>query len=321
MAIKPNIKMYSVSWLAKQNQDGKLNKNISIQRKEIWDNLKKSNLIVSLLISVPIESLLFEDADKKSYNILDGKQRTLTLCAFVDDGFALSPKIRLKELDGVQLVGMKFSDLPDEMKSKILDYQLSISVLDPMCAEDRAMVFFMRNQSVPLSKMDLTPVVLGEGPMNALEALCAHPFMTERVKLTAPAIRKRDDLKLLLQYMILRSGNDSGFSGTEIMTICDDIKNGEVETHADEITAVMDYLNEAIPSDQPKMKKIQIPMVLYVAQLAKGKKMKVADFGERLKQFFENQTPDSEYMALCQSGSARKTNVQRRVEIIRSILD
>ena len=62
-----------------------MNKNISIQRREVWD-AEKSNLIVSLLLAVPLESLL---------------------------------------------------------------------------PEERAMVFFMRNQAAPLSKMDLSLVVLG----------------------------------------------------------------------------------------------------------------------------------------------------------------
>jgi hypothetical protein len=37
MAIKSFSETHSVGWLNRHNQDGKLNKNISIQRKEVWE--------------------------------------------------------------------------------------------------------------------------------------------------------------------------------------------------------------------------------------------------------------------------------------------
>jgi hypothetical protein len=85
LPIKSNPETHTVIWLKHQDDDGILHKNISIQRKEVWDAEKKSNLIVSLLLDIPNESLLFEESEDGSFNVLDGKQRTLTLCAFVAD--------------------------------------------------------------------------------------------------------------------------------------------------------------------------------------------------------------------------------------------
>ena len=304
-----------------QDTKGKLNKNISIQRREVWDAEKKSNLIISLLLSVPLESLLLEESEKKSHNVLDGKQRTLTLCAFVKDEFALSPKIRVKEIDGVSLAGMKFSMLPEELQSRIMEYELTFSILRPLEPEERAMVFFLRNQAVPLSKMDLSLVMLGEQAMDVFAKLCNHDFMFSKIKLTAPARRKHDDLNVLLQYMILRSKPDMGFSGTEIMGFCDDIKNGEVDIPTDDIIAVLDYLNEALSEKRGYLKKVQLPVVLYVAQLAKEKGMGTDEFGLRLDAFFENIDPDGEYMSTCKSGSSKRTNVQTRVKIMSEMLE
>lgn len=213
MPIKSNLDKHTVSWLTRQDAEGKLNKNISIQRKEVWDAEKKSNLIVSFLLDIPIESLLFEEAEGGSHNVLDGKQRTLTLCSYVDNGFALSPKIRLKAFDGQPLVGLKFSELPEAMQNRILDYELSISVLRPLEETERATVFFMRNQAAALSKMDLSRVLLGEQYLNTLQKICDHPFMCEKIKLTEPARRKNEDLLVLLQFLLLLKRPDAGFSG------------------------------------------------------------------------------------------------------------
>ena len=321
MDIKGSHEKHTVTWLKSQDTAGKLNKNISIQRREVWDAEKKSNLIVSLLLDVPLESLLLEEAEKKSHNVLDGKQRTLTMCAYVGDEFALSPKIRVKEINGISLTGLKFSMLPEELQSKIMEYELSISILRPLEAEERAMVFFMRNQAAPLSKMDLSLVMLGEQAMDTFAKLCDHDFMQNKIKLTVPARRKHDDLNVLLQYMILRSRPEMGFSGTEIMSFCDDIKNEEVDIPADEITAILDYLNKAIPEKRAYLKKVHIPVVMYVAQLAKEKGMVPEEFAARLDGFFDNLPDDGEYMNACRSGSAKRASVQTRMQLMSKMLE
>ena len=320
MPINSYLEKHTVTWLKAQNTSGKLNKNISIQRREVWDAEKKSNLIVSLLLEIPIESLLFEESEKKSHNVLDGKQRTLTLCAFVSDEFVLSPKIRIKEIDGVPLVGMKFSKLPEEYQSKIMEYELSISVLSSLSPDDRATVFFMRNQASPLSKMDLSLVVLGEAAMNTFAKLCDHSFMQDKIKLTAPARRKHDDLSVLLQYMILLSQPSMGFSGTEIMSFCDDIKNEEIIIPADEITTVLDYLDDALTEKRAYLKKVHIPVVMYIAQLAQKRLLSSTDFAVFLDAFFDTLKPDDEYTVACLSGSSKRTNVQTRIRIMSDLL-
>ena len=186
-------------------------------------------MIVSFLLDIPIESLLFEESESDSYNVLDGKQRTLTLCSYVSNDFALSPKIRIKEIDGHQLVGFKFSELSEAMRNRILDYELSISVLRPLQENERATVFFMRNQAAALSKMDLSRVLLGEQHLNYFQKLCTHPFLTDKIKLTEPARRKNEDLLILLQYLLLQLRPDAGFSGAAVMSLCDDINSGEVD--------------------------------------------------------------------------------------------
>jgi hypothetical protein len=321
MAIKSNSETHSVSWLDRQNQEGKLNKNISIQRKEVWDHEKKSNLIVSLLLDIPVESLLLEESEGDSWNVLDGKQRTLTLCSFLDDKFPLSRRIRVKEIDDFTLVGATFSSLPDKLKTKILDYELTISVLRPLNSDERAEVFFMRNQAVALTKMDLSLVVLGEQAMDTFDRLLEHNFMKQKIKLTEPARRKHNDLQVLLQYLILRYRPEMGFSGTEIMSFCDEIKNGEPELPADEISEVLNYLDEALPEKCKYLKKAHIPVTLFVARAAIDMGMPPDSFGRRLDGFFEHLEENTEYVATYSSGSAKRSSVQPRVKILSGILD
>ena len=321
MLIKSNLEKHTVNWLKRQDTDGLLNKNISIQRKEVWDHEKKSNLIVSILLDIPIESLLFEEAEGGSYNLLDGKQRTITLCAFVDDGFALSNKIRVKEVDGVELVGMVFSALPEEARNRILEYELSISILRALDAEARATVFFMRNQAVSLTKMDLSLVMLGEEAMVVFTRLCDHSFMKYKIKLTEPARRKHADLQILLQYLMLCQRPDAGLSGSEIMSFCDDIKNGEATIGEEEFIQVMSYLDKAFSDKRQYLKKVHVPIVLYTAQTAIQKSIAADDFCILLDDFFAQLPDNTEYLDACISGSAKRTNVQFRLKGMCKVLD
>ena len=322
MPIKSNIKTHPVSWLVGQKKNGKLNDNISIQRKEVWDAERKSNLICSLLLDVPIESLLFEEAGgRNNYNVLDGKQRTLTLCSFVDDGFPLSTKIRTKEVDGTSLEGCVFSALPEDLQNRILDYQLSFSIMNPLETEDRATVFFMRNQAVALSKIDLLPVILGDSVMQKLTALCQHPFIRDKVKLTAPALRKRDDLKIILYYLIYKSGKDMGFSGQELHSFGDEVKHGDITIDVDEITALLDYLDEAMLKKWSYMKLTNVPVVMRVGQEAKEIGLAPEEFADKVNSFFVKTPFDEEYQETLQGGSAKKINVQQRLKVLMKVLD
>ena len=322
MAIDSNVKIYPVSWLVGLREAGKINTDISIQRKEVWDHVFKSNLIVAMLNNSPIANLCFEKVGKNTYNVIDGKQRTLTLCSFVADGFPLSPKMRYTKVDDNSVAGLKFSQLPEELQNRLQNYQLSFSILDVLTEEERDFVFYMGNQSAPLSKIDLLPVVLGETTMESFNSLCTHPFLTERVKLTAPAKRKRDDLKILIHYLILHSKRDIGFSGKEIISFCDDIRSGEFIVEYWKVSDLLDYLFETITAKRAYLKLIHLPTILYVAQQAINKRIKPEALLEAFDNFFidVNNGNNPEYSLACQQGSAKKVNVQSRLKNMSKIL-
>ncbi|MDR2572283.1 MAG: DUF262 domain-containing protein [Oscillospiraceae bacterium] len=321
--INSNPRTFSVDWLVTQRKDGKIDTDISIQRQAVWSHLHQSNLIVAVLYNVPISNLWFEKDGKGKYKAIDGKQRTLTLCSYVADEFPLSSKIRYKIVDGVDVTGLKFSELPEELQKRIMDYQLTFTIIEKMEADERAIVFFMGNQSVPLTDVHFLPVVLGEEIMNDFNHLCTRPFMLEKVKLTAPALRKRDDLKLMIQYLILHSGRDMGFSGKEIIEFCDDIRAGIIEVPHEDVVALLSYLNMAFPDKRAYLKLISVPIIMYVAQQAKERGMEPKDFAEKIDDFFlglkEGQHED--YNVAMRQGSAKKANVQARLASMSKILN
>lgn len=316
MSIKTNIKIYPVSWLKETRDSGGLNTDISIQRKEVWGSVLKSNFIVSLLLEIPIESLLFERVNDDTYNVLDGKQRTLTLCSFINNEFSLSAKVEVKEINGVTLVKQKFKNLPERLQNKILNYQLSFAILEPLNEEQRERVFYLRNQSVHLSKMDLSRVVLGKRERDLFTKMCNHNFMLDKVVLTKKARQNHDDLKILLQFLILHYKPGSGFSAAEIMDFCQELNNKIFPLTEKNIEPTLHYINKAFPEKQPYMKKIHLPSILWLAEIARINKMDFKNFGDKINTFFTNLTPDSPYTLACKSGRSKRPDVQARLKAL-----
>jgi hypothetical protein len=157
--------------------------------------------------------------------------------------------------------------------------------------------------------------------MQKLTALCQHPFMRDKVKLTAPALRKRDDLKIILYYLILKSNRDMGFSGGELHSFGDEIKHGDVEIDIDEITQLLDYLDNAMIKKWSYMKLTNVPIVMRVGQEALERDMPPDEFAYKVNSFFVKDPFDEEYQATLQGGSAKKVNVQQRLKVLMKVLD
>jgi Protein of unknown function DUF262 len=82
--------VYSRDWtvetIISQIEKKNIDLNPKFQRRNAWNDAKRSKLIESLIIGVPVpEVVLAEDKDvKKSYIVIDGKQRLLAIAGFVE---------------------------------------------------------------------------------------------------------------------------------------------------------------------------------------------------------------------------------------------
>ena len=114
-----DIVVYSRDWtidtILKQIELGNIDLNPSFQRRNAWNDEKRSKLIESIMMEYPIpEIVLAEDKQKKkSFIVIDGKQRLLTIAGFkYHDKYKYwqSPKLKdlkvLKDLQGLKYEGI-----------------------------------------------------------------------------------------------------------------------------------------------------------------------------------------------------------------------
>jgi len=116
--------LWSTDWttetVVSQLKRGNINLNPRYQRRNAWDNARKSLFIESLILGLPIPQIILaeEKGKKGSFIVIDGKQRLLALRQFLsasdDDEF---PQLKLSGLsDRAELNGITYEDLSQRAK-------------------------------------------------------------------------------------------------------------------------------------------------------------------------------------------------------------
>lgn len=101
------------------------------QRRHRWDNAKKSRLIESFIMNVPIPPIFLYEDSYSHYEVMDGLQRLTTICDFYGNGFALEGLEEWPELDG-----MRYSQLPSQVRRGIDRRYISSVILLQETAKD-----------------------------------------------------------------------------------------------------------------------------------------------------------------------------------------
>ena len=104
------------------SMNDKLNIRPRYQRLYIRENDKvwKDNLINSIICKFPINRVyfgVFEENGVESYELLDGQQRLITICEFLNGKESIT-------INGDELA---FAALPDDIKEDILNYEIDVT--------------------------------------------------------------------------------------------------------------------------------------------------------------------------------------------------
>ena len=142
----------------------------TFQRRRRWDRTKKSRLIESFIMNVPIPPVFLYETEYSHYEVMDGLQRMTAIIEFYSDSFALTGLELWPELNG-----KKYSELPEKVRKGIDRRYLSSIILlqesakSPEKAQEMKQLVFERINSggVKLEPQE-TRNALYDGKMNQL---------------------------------------------------------------------------------------------------------------------------------------------------------
>ncbi|RIA18850.1 uncharacterized protein DUF262 [Ectopseudomonas oleovorans] len=208
-----SLVVYSRDWtvetILKQIEHGNIDLSPGFQRRNAWNDIKRSKLIESLIIGVPVpEIVLAEDlAKKKSFIVIDGKQRLLALAGYAaPDEFDSWDKAALKGLNTRKdLNGLPFGEIEkrDQEHRLLMNSDIRCTVIANYKSNDVLYDIFYRlnTGSVPLSSQELRQV-LNRGKFAEYLIGATNNLLPihEAMNLKGPDNRLRD-AEIVLRYI------------------------------------------------------------------------------------------------------------------------
>lgn len=144
--------------------------NPEFQRRQRWPNIKKSRLIESFIMNVPVPPIFLYEVDYSTYEIMDGLQRLTSIEEFYKDVYELEGLEEWPELNG-----KRYSTLPDKVKRGIDRRYLSSIILLQETAKEKdeadrlkQMVFERINSGGVELKPQESRNAIYDGPLNKL---------------------------------------------------------------------------------------------------------------------------------------------------------
>lgn len=98
--------------------------NPEYQRNKVWDLSRKSKLIESLIINIPVPPIFLYETSLNRFEVMDGLQRISTIIDFLNNNFSLNDLEIWSELNG-----KSFNDLLPEFQDSIKRRYLSATII------------------------------------------------------------------------------------------------------------------------------------------------------------------------------------------------
>ena len=96
--------------------NGRLNIRPAFQREFIYKDKQRDEVIRTVQKNFPLNVMYWVKGDDENYELLDGQQRTISLCQYVSGDFSIDH--------------MRFDNLTQTERQQILDYQLMVYICD-----------------------------------------------------------------------------------------------------------------------------------------------------------------------------------------------
>ncbi|AFZ46874.1 protein of unknown function DUF262 [Cyanobacterium stanieri PCC 7202] len=210
-----DIVVYGTDWTAETIKNQIIRKNINLnpkfQRRDAWTIKRKSRLIESLILGLPVPQIVLAEKEKGKYLVLDGKQRLLTILQFYGKSESDNNNFKLKDLEFlVDLNGLRYKDFQETIlysdKKNALDNQTIRTTIIKNWQNDNFLytVFLRLNvENTPLSPQELRQAL---HPGEFTNYIDDYSLKSKGLKILFPKqpdFRMRDN-QLLLKYIAFR---------------------------------------------------------------------------------------------------------------------
>lgn len=179
------------------------------RRSNVWNPERKSGLIESMLLRIPIPSLYVSEDKDGNYTVVDGLQRLCAIAHFVDTA-ALNKAVGVK-LDSLRLNnleslaeynGLTFAELPRPLQRRISETELTLHIIRASTPPNVKFNIFSRiNQGgLPLTAQEIrNAIYTGEWRLRVRSLAESKAFISAtegKIK-----VERMQDIELVLRFV------------------------------------------------------------------------------------------------------------------------
>jgi hypothetical protein len=179
------------------------------RRSNLWNPVRKSSLIESILLRIPIPSLYVSEDKDGNYSVVDGLQRICAIAHFVDAdaldrelGINLQP-LRLSGLKSLEeFNGDLYTDLPRPLQRRISETELTLHVIRASTPQSVKFNIFSRiNQGgLPLTAQEIRNAIYPGEWRDRVRRLAESPAFMDATE--GKIKRERmGDIELVLRFV------------------------------------------------------------------------------------------------------------------------
>lgn len=327
---------WTVANIEKMHKDKKvLSFDHQIQRKsEIWSNAQKSLLIHSMLANYPVPNIYVlredsEQVDEKkkpifNYYVMDGKQRLTSTLSYIWGDFPLDdniPDINVEDTE-YQIAGKYFCDLEEPVQYEIRRYKFEIIAFEDCSNREIEEIFFRLNNSTALTKSQIAKAKIGVELAGMVNQMLGSRFFTTSCNFTGAQLKASDDQRCLLQGMMLLDTNYvanfelKDFSENSILEYSESIRENYSDRQSNMLKSAIEYLTDAFPEKNKQLRKINIPILMYLADVAMDAEIKPMLFRQWFEFFTNEDELFEDYKMFCSTGSTKYEKIMGRLGIM-----
>ncbi len=175
----------------------------------VWDNKRKSRLIESILLKIPLPSFYFSEDDDGDYAVVDGLQRLCSIFHFMNyadlnkaTGSRLNP-LRLSNLQYIkEIEGLTFDEIGRKFQRRLEELVLTVNVIRPSTPTAvKFNVFARLNQGgMPLNAQEIRNAIMKGDWRNHIREMAESKEFLSATEGKISTLRQQD-MELILRYI------------------------------------------------------------------------------------------------------------------------
>lgn len=219
-SIRIDTKNFSLRQIAELVADGDLNLKPEFQRNQVWNKKRKSRLIESILLRIPLPVFYFSEDEEGRYTVVDGLQRLSAICDFMNN------KLKLDDLEYLEnsCKGKTYNLEPKEKKidekfyRRFNAYQIAVNIISSDSPARVKYDIFKRLNTggMPLNMQEIRNSFANQALRDLLkEMISLKSFKKATGDLTDARMQAREFALryILFAEMMNKTGNVDSYSG------------------------------------------------------------------------------------------------------------